>query len=239
MEKNKTIDCAECGASIKLEGGMAEGFCLHCGAKFTIGEKIEIKTAEADKLFLERDWPMLWQLLEGSNGGGRLGVYRILSSFDVNYKKYIEESIELEKKTRPKALFEMFVGRNSYATDQIHEEFRKYVAGCVDDLLAAQKQLKESETAGREACAIVMEMLLREKNREATVYWPLVACEQLCVPLIPFVGLEKLTELYSEYDRVNPKNQMLPNQKNVKKAIADEIVYKGGEVPKASRFWKK
>ena len=234
MGKSKTIDCAECGKVIKLEDGMTEGFCLHCGTKFVVAKNEQIKNSDVDKFFSERNWTQLLQLTEDASEG-KLAAYRALSKLGVSYQKYIKDAKELEKNTKPKAIFEMFIGRNSYASDNLHEEFRECVASFVDDLAAARKQMPDSDAVGSEACSIALEMMLGPKNREDAVYWPLTACEHLCIPLIPFVSMEKLIQLYSEYDRINPKNQMLPNQKNIKKVMTDEILSKGGEVPKKGR----
>lgn len=239
MEKQKII-CSQCGKKILVEDEINEGFCLYCGTKFIVDSpQAQQECAEqADSLYIAKDWIKLASLVKNEKSG-RLRIYKIQSRFHALFDEYINSVYELYKRTRPKAIIEMFSSKSSFGEDPVHQEFRDFVENCVSELvshIAGNAGLKD---IGGEAAADIAAVLLRKKNQNEPIYWPLVACEQFSIELIPFIPLDTLVELYNAYERDNPKNQALPNQATVKKVMRKEIEEKGGTLPKKGLFGGK
>ena len=149
------------------------------------------------------------------------------------YSGYIREMGELSVK-KPRNIFETLIGRDSYGADEIHKKNRELLINAIHDLSEEMK----SKPDGNECTGTVCLFLKQKDARATAVYWPLVACEQLVEPLLEWVPLDMLTEIYVDYCLINPSNQSLPNQIQLKKSMAKAIADRGGEVPRRGLFSK-
>jgi len=147
------------------------------------------------------------------------------------YSEYIKdmEGLSMEK---PRTLVETLLGRDSFGVDPVHAKYRDRIREAIGNLCkAAASETEENH------CAEICRLLLLDKDVSSqTIYWPLVACEQLSEPLFPYMTIEQLDQVLTEYTRINPSNRSLPNQIAIKKAMEKAIREKGGEAPKFGLF---
>jgi len=193
-----------------------------------MSEKISL----ARQAFSERNWQELDKMLKDVDAHGEFGAYKAAAGFYVGYVKYLNDADEKAEKMTPRDVVEqMFVKRPN---DDLLLAFYELTEACVGELKSALQSVN-SELAEEIASGMVF-TLLKQKSRDERTYWQLTACEYHVIPLLEFLPLDKLSDIYAEYQRNNPKNQSLPNQEKVRKALEEQILQKGGVIPK-TKFW--
>ncbi len=241
MQNQDTILCKQCGKEIKLEPGMTKGFCLHCGTQFQRADQ----SSETDKnyaktLYEKGAWHELLPYVEGEKADATMVAYKGISRIYVFVQDYIEDVVALAEKTRPRTAVQFFTFKAAFANDELHKAFYDKLERSIEALRKLFSDARVPDDLKAQASeGIVIELLREKEEQKHPAYWTLIACEHRAIPLIPFVPLERLQYIYAEYDRINPKNRILPNQMQVRNALRDAIVEKGGIVPKRGLFHKK
>ena len=209
MEEKREIICSNCQRTFLADSTVESGFCLHCGTPFQLQPEPEPEPME-------------------ENCASAADRVRQV------YDGYIRDMEELIRK-KPRSIFESLIGQNSFGNDALHAECREKLQQSIMTLRAVAERAQ-----GENHCAEIAGMLLlKKKAPESALYWPLVACEQMAEPLLDKIPLEQLTEIYTEYSQLNPGNQSLPNQIQLKKKMADVILEMGGDPPRFSLFSRK
>lgn len=241
MAKNKMINCAECGGSITIEDGMTQGFCLHCGQRFNLDAQPDAEKPILDhalELFEKKDWPALVAYTAQTKDPDFVALCETARLYML-YEDYGEDAAELSRQTARKGVMQFFTGRNTYGEDPMHRVFYDNTKERIDIVAELMESGRIDPALQEKVAESIAERLLSvEKELGTPTYWSLVANEQSVTPLLPFLSLEALQQLYTTYKKVNPDNQSLPNQMVIKKTMEQAIVDKGGEVPKKKRFGK-
>lgn len=243
MADKKEIRCLSCGGTITIEGGMTEGFCLHCGERFQVAGKADSSepplTDHAIDLFEKEDWSALAAYVtQGSTPD--LALLRETARVHILYAEYAKDAEELARVEGPKGLLRFVTGRNAYGENPIHRAFYDDVQARVADIARIMEESGIGDDLRQRAAQNLAGLLLgADKNTGTPMYWSLVAVEQSVMPIIPFLSLAALVERYEAYRKANPDNQSLPNQLKVKKAMEQSIADKGGQVSKRKFFGRK
>lgn len=237
MPDKKEIRCQKCGEPIPVEPGMAEGFCLHCGEKFTIKKEKTGKPllAHAVTLYDNEDWAALLDYT-GENGGDALRLLAVLARLHTLHENYERDAAELAANTAVKGFLKFFTGRNAYGEDPMHRAFYDADQEQVEAMTALlEKGAADAALRGRVVQDAADLLLGVDKKVEQPTYWSLVAAEQHVLPLLPYLDAAPLVALYVAYKGANPDNQSLPNQMQIKKEMERCIREKGEEVPKVKK----
>lgn len=142
----------------------------------------------------------------------------LATQFETEYAHYLEEIDLLKNRvSRVRTANVLFSRQNPFNDDGIHPHFREILYGLCNALAEASVSAPSDQAS--DACERVTRLLLAGKNGRDASYWLLVACEGFAQPLIDFIAPERLVGLYADYDVANPRNQCLPNQTQVKRAM--------------------
>lgn len=142
------------------------------------------------------------------------------------YKKDAEELLFSVNKKAERAFFsKLFIGKNEFYTNPVHDKYFSDIETAVDSLRDALKDLPEEDTLRSELAESFTRMLLVPATKEQKdMRFLFSADDTFASRLIPLIKKEGLKSLREEYLRAYPKKRdRLPNQENLLKELQESI----------------
>ncbi|MDO4566121.1 MAG: hypothetical protein Q4B42_02205 [Oscillospiraceae bacterium] len=229
MEELRTYTCASCKKEFQATAA-SEIFCVYCGSKQPAAEPAapggedRLRVLEAYK---SGDYErVLRETYEGvMEKDPLLGLCRLAALYFTKREAYLAEARELRGKQGVKsALSSLFTSRNEYAESPIHmgffNETERIMLEVAERLSFGDMGAEGEETALR----LARSLLVKKSEKElGALYWPLLAIEHRCLPLLPYIERGALGELYKEYKGYYKRYQRVPNQERVLAAMKEEL----------------
>lgn len=184
------------------------------------------------ELFLAADTEKLSSLcrsfLNGNPDDPKGEAYAAFAKCAEILRVYKEEADDLllnfNKKAGHALFSKLFIGKDEFYTNPIHEKYYSDIETAIDSLKAALARLPEEDLRSELAESFMHMLLAPNAKEQKEMRFLLSADDTFGSRLIPFINKEGLESLRDEYLQSYPKRKnRLPNQENLLKELQEQI----------------